>query len=70
MTVRIDRALLAALKRAAQTEGRSMSGQVVHVLKKELHPAPTTYPSRGRSVAGMFAHIDVAEDVEEYRLGS
>jgi hypothetical protein len=69
MTVRIDRALLDVLKRAAQAEGRSMSGQVVHVLKKELHPTPKPAASPGRSVAGMFAHVDVAEHVEEYGLG-
>jgi hypothetical protein len=70
MTVRIDRALLAALKRAAEAEGRSVSGQVVYLLRKELRPLAKGNPSPGRSVAGMFAHVDVAENAEDYRLGS
>jgi plasmid stability protein len=67
MTVRIDKGLLAEVKRAAKSEGRSVSAEVVHVLRGRLAP-----PERSRStrrLAGLFAQVNVAEDVAEYRLG-
>jgi hypothetical protein len=69
MTVRIDRALLAELKRAARADGRSASSQVVHLLKKELRPLAQSPAGPHRSAAGAFAHADVAERVMDYRLG-
>jgi hypothetical protein len=67
MTVRIDRGLLAELKHLARSQGRSVSAQVVHVLRRQLPSAGKSGPTR--RLAGVFAHLDVAEDVAEYRLG-
>jgi len=67
MTVRIDQGLLTQVKRVARSEGRSVSAEVVHVLRDRLEP---TRPKRlTRRLAGMFAHVDVAENVTEYRSG-
>ena len=69
LTVRIERALLDDLKHAARAEGRSTSGHVVHLLKKELRPLAQAQVRPYRLAEGALAHIDVAETVEEFRLG-
>lgn len=67
MTVRIDRNLLNEVKRAARSDGRSVSAEVVHILRRELAPRERTLSTR--SVEGLFAHREVSEDLEDYRLG-
>ena len=67
MTVRIDRPLLAELKRVAKSEGRSVSAEVVHVLRRQLSPVEQKLPPR--RLEGALAQFEVAEDVAEFRHG-
>ena len=57
MTVRVDPALLAALKRRAAREGRSVSAEVIRMIRRDLEPAK---PPRGRrpSTMGMFRDFE------------
>jgi hypothetical protein len=59
--------LLAALKRVAKSEGRSVSAEVVHVLRRQLSPVEQKLPPR--RLEGALAQFDVAEDVAEFRHG-
>ncbi len=67
MTVRIDRPLLAELKRVAKSEGRRVSAEVVHVLRQQLGPVAQKLPPR--RLEGALAQIDVAEHIGEFRHG-
>jgi plasmid stability protein len=63
MTVRIHPELLTALKARARQEGRSVSAEVVRLIRKEL----TTPPAKvGARTMGMFADFD-APDLEVFR---
>lgn len=64
MTLRIDTRLHAALKRKARDEGRSVSSEVVRLIRAHLEPAPA--PRRARSSFGMFEQFD-SVDVDEVR---
>ncbi len=57
MTVRIDPALLSALRERAKREGRSVSAEVVRLIRRELEPAPTARRKPG-STMGMFPDFD------------
>lgn len=58
LTLRIDGELLARLKRQAKDEGRSVSAQVVRLLRRELGE-PKLPTGRPRSAMGMFPELDV-----------
>jgi hypothetical protein len=67
MTLRIDPGLLAALRQRAKREGRSVSAEVIRMIRKEVEPEPT----RRRRVAptmGMFAGFEAPELEEFTRL--
>ncbi len=66
MTVRIDRNLLGELKRVAHARGRSVSAEVVQLLRRELAPVGEAVPKS--SVEGMFAHREVSTQLADYRL--
>lgn len=59
MTIRIDPALLEALKRKAKEEGRSASAEVVRLIRREVEARPAT--KRRRTGFGMFADFDSIE---------
>jgi plasmid stability protein len=66
MTVRIDPDLLAALKVRAEKDGRSVSGEVVQLIRQYV----TVRPKKRmpiRSSAGMFSHLGDAPSIEEFR---
>lgn len=66
MTVRIEPGLLDALKARSRREGRTVSAEVVRLIKKELQPPPKPRARPARTM-GMFADFD-APDLEEFVL--
>ena len=65
MTLRIDPQLLAALRRRAKREGRSVSAEVVRMIRREVEPA---LPARRKPLRtmGMFADFE-APELEEFK---
>ena len=65
MTVRIDPTLLAALRQRAKRSGRSVSAEVVDLLRRELQPVA---PRKPRRTMGMFATSDFeVPDLEDFK---
>jgi hypothetical protein len=58
MTVRIEPALLDALRRRAKRAGRSLSAEVIDVLRRDLQPV---VPGRPRKTMGMFSVFEAPE---------
>ena len=67
MTLRIDPRLLAALRRRAKREGRSVSAEVIRMIRKEVVPAPPR-ERKTRRTMGMFADFEAPELKEFKRL--
>ena len=65
MTLRVDPDLLAALKARAKSEGRSVSAEVVRMIRREVQPIPSPRPRRKAS-AGMFREFE-APALAEFR---
>jgi hypothetical protein len=65
--VRIDPGLLAALRRQARREGRSVSAEVIRMIRKEVEPAPPTRRKPVRTM-GMFGDFEAPELHEFKRL--
>jgi len=63
MTLRIDPGLLAALKQRAKHEGRSVSAEVVRLIRTAVEPTPLARPKRARTM-GMFSDLEAPELVE------
>ena len=65
MSLRVDPRLLRALKERASREGRSVSAEVVRLIKRDVEPAR---PQRAKrtSTMGMFADFE-ALTLEEFR---
>jgi plasmid stability protein len=57
MTLRIDPELLSALRERAAREGRSLSAEVVQLIKRDLAPARRQRATR-ISTMGMFADFE------------
>lgn len=66
ITVRIDPDLLAALRAKASEEGRTVSAEVVHLVRREVGPVRRRAKSRSksRSTMGMFPDFE-APDLDE-----
>ena len=67
VTVRIEPILLAALKRKALREGRSVSAEVVRLVREGVLPHAQSSSKPVRSM-GMFADFDAPELEELSRL--
>jgi hypothetical protein len=65
MTLRIDPALLSALRQRAKREGRSVSAEVVRMIRKEVE-APAARRSKASTTMGMFGDFE-APDLEEFK---
>jgi len=65
MTVRVAPDLLAALKRRAAREGRSVSAEVVRMIKRDIEPAKPRRTKRTPTM-GMFPDFD-APTLEEFK---
>jgi plasmid stability protein len=66
MTVRIDNDLLAALKDRAQHLGRSVSAEVIQLIKSQLTPRVQSKDKPFKTTAGMFSQFE-SLDLEEYQ---
>jgi len=58
MTLRIDPALLDTLRRRAKRDGRSVSAEVVQLIRKELEDMHVPNRLAVRRTMGMFADSD------------
>jgi hypothetical protein len=65
MTLRVDPEVLAALRQRAAREGRSVSAEVVRLIKRDLAPARRQQPKR-TSTMGMFADFE-APTLDEFQ---
>ena len=65
MTLRIEPELLAALKQRAGREGRSVSAEVIRMIRREVTPVPARR-QRPKSTAGMFPEFE-APSLEEFK---
>jgi hypothetical protein len=63
MTIRIEPALLEALKAKARDEGRTVSAEVVRLVRKEVEPRPARSVKRVKTM-GMFPDFE-APDLHE-----
>lgn len=64
VTLRIEPELLAALKRRAEREGRSVSAEVVRLIRREVEALPRAEPPK--PTMGMFPDHE-APDLEVFR---
>ena len=66
MSLRIDPELLEELRKAARAEGRSVSSQVVHLVRKELatRSAPRKKPL---PTLGWLRHLDAPDELREFQ---
>jgi hypothetical protein len=65
MTLRIEPDLLAALRQRAKREGRSVSAEVIRMIRKEVEPAPAR-PRGAKRTMGMFGDFESPE-LEEFK---
>jgi len=68
VTVRIEGALLAALKQRAAREETSVSAQIVRLVRESVTPggAATEPPRRPRPTSGMFSDLE-SPDLDELK---
>lgn len=65
MTLRIDPALLEDLRRAAKAERRSVSAQVLHLVRKEVGASPRR-SAKPLPTLGWLRHLDAPDQLEEF----
>ena len=67
MTLRIEPALLEELRRVARVERRSLSGEVLYLVREQLDlPARRLAPHK--PTMGWLAHLDVPGELAEFRV--
>lgn len=66
ITVRIDADLLAALKDKAKRDGRSVSAEVVQLVRREVGQPLAARAPRAKRTMGMFPDFE-APDLDEMR---
>lgn len=65
MTVRIDPDLLAALKARAAREGRSVSAEIIRLVRREVGAQAPNRPRRATTM-GMFAEFE-SPSLEDFK---
>jgi hypothetical protein len=66
LSIRIDPDLLEAVRERATAEGRSVSGEIVFLVRQHLDtPRPTRRPSR--PITGWLAELDVPTEHSTFR---
>jgi len=68
VSVRIAPALLRAVRARGRAEGRSVSGEIVSVLRAQVEVKPAT-PRKSQPITGWLHHLDVPKNHEEFRQG-
>jgi hypothetical protein len=66
MTIRVEPDLLEQLRVAAENDRRSVSGEVLHLVRQQLG-APERRLARPKPTMGWFSHLDVPEQVDDFR---
>jgi hypothetical protein len=66
MTVRIEPALLEGLRSLAQADGRSVSGEIVQLVHRELRSRPRR-AEHTEPTMGWLASLEVPADLREFR---
>jgi len=66
MSLRIDPELLEELRQAARAEGRSVSAQVVHLVRRELSAGPRRR-EKPLPTLGWLRHLGAPNEIEEFR---
>jgi len=67
VSVRLDPELLEAVRARANSEGRSLSGQIVFILRDRVKAEP---PQRQRRpITGWLRHVASPKDLGEFRRG-
>ena len=67
MTLRIDPELLEQLREVARAERRSVSAQVVHLVRRELGTQPKGATRKVLPTLGWLRHLDAPDDLDAYR---
>lgn len=66
VSVRIGSALLDAVREQARADGRTVSGEIVHLVKEQIQARPTRGVA-SRPISGWLAHLDVPDTHREFR---
>jgi len=64
MTVRLDAELLQALKERAKRSGRSVSAEVIRLIRKEIVPRRSR---KRQKTMGMFSHLGTPPDLATFK---
>jgi len=67
VSIRIDAELLDAVKRRARKDGRSISGELVHLVRAQIEVDPTSKALK--PISGWLAGLEVPLDHAEFRRG-
>ena len=67
MTLRIEPALLEELRRVARAERRSVSGEVLYLVREQLD-LPARRLGQTKPTMGWLAHLDVPDELAEFRV--
>jgi hypothetical protein len=67
MTLRIDPELLEQLRQVARAERRSVSAQLVYLVRKELGTPARRATQRVLPTLGWLRHLDAPDDLDAFR---
>ena len=67
MTLRIDPDLLEQLREVARAERRSVSAQLVHLVRQELGTQAKAATRKVLPTLGWLRHLDAPDDLDAYR---
>jgi len=67
MTLRIDPDLLEQLRAVARAERRSVSAQLVHLVRRELGTPTKRAIQKVLPTLGWLQHLDAPDDLDAYR---
>ena len=67
MTLRIDPELLEQLRDVARAERRSVSAQLIHLVRREIGARSTRHPRSVLPTFGWLGHLDAPDTLDEFR---
>ena len=67
MTLRVEPALLEELRRVARAERRSVSGEVLYLVREQLALPPGRL-GQPKPTMGWLAHLDVPDELGPFRV--
>jgi hypothetical protein len=66
VSIRIDGELLDAVRERANAEGRSLSGEIVFILRERVRAQPPARPRR--PITGWLAHLTPPNDLTGFKV--